>query len=566
MQGLTLSFGQAGIEAFVNQAIKSQLITELAGFTPKNSQIEVGSFEYDGSDTKDDYSGVVIRLTDGSLSGFNMTYTGITQLASGSPAGSQFLLSFATSNQFTVNYNWEETGTKRPAAYVDGRWIWGPKEGFDHSFSYGPAFASLGIQLTVSFQYDSTHNRYNIVNAGVNATPSGESANIPTHSVLQSEGSCFNTHVSDQVAQAVSTIDFGGGISKLIPPMIDSIAASGDLGNGIVFDFGLGDDGMQFSCASGQNGLRIGATGLASFKGTPYPVAPPAKLDLPPFLDSSNSSHVQAYVSGWSVNALNWGFYSANLLNVSVGPGNIQPPNVLWVKTYTTYVQALVKWDNDVMRADVTPKAAPTVSFQAAWNFDKSAMAKIQANLPSDVNTKLQDSTIIGNAYLSTSDLEEALTSISIDAQYFAQIESYTKVMGMICNHDLDYTLTIQTQDGSPKPYIKFSVQRSDLLSNLRLGIAPQSGAQTMQFDFVKLSSTATFESSSIPNFPTGINFGALVWGLAGEPQYELLASTMGKIGVPIPIMQGFQFVFEQAQLNVADGYVSILAQVELKS
>jgi len=40
----------------------------------------------------------------------------------------------------------------------------------------------------------------------------------------------------------------------------------------------------------------------------------------------------------------------------------------------------------------------------------------------------------------------------------------------------------------------------------------------------------------------------------------------MGKTGVPLPIMSGFQFLFSQAELSVQDGFVSIKSQVQYKS
>ena len=39
----------------------------------------------------------------------------------------------------------------------------------------------------------------------------------------------------------------------------------------------------------------------------------------------------------------------------------------------------------------------------------------------------------------------------------------------------------------------------------------------------------------------------------------------MGQTSVPLPIVKGFQFLFEQAEVRNQEGYVSVLANVELE-
>ena len=53
---------------------------------------------------------------------------------------------------------------------------------------------------------------------------------------------------------------------------------------------------------------------------------------------------------------------------------------------------------------------------------------------------------------------------------------------------------------------------------------------------------------------------------MRAEPMYAQALRDLGKRGVPLPIMQGSQFVFDHAQLSVQDGYISILANVEFQS
>jgi hypothetical protein len=90
---------------------------------------------------------------------------------------------------------------------------------------------------------------------------------------------------------------------------------------------------------------------------------------------------------------------------------------------------------------------------------------------------------------------------------------------------------------------------------------------QTLQFvDFTHVSYAATFKSSTVPKFPPGTDFADLIWPVAGEPRYDEAMGAVGMIGLPLPIMSGFHFLFEDAELSIQEGYVSVLAQVEYDS
>ena len=133
----------------------------------------------------------------------------------------------------------------------------------------------------------------------------------------------------------------------------------------------------------------------------------------------------------------------------------------------------------------------------------------------------------------------------------------------MVVTHNIDYTLIIQ--DFQPtQPTIVFNVQRTDILSNPALGLGgDKNQAQTLQFDFINVSWASTFVSSSIPKLNAAAFSG--LWLNAGEPQYDKLMADLGKNGVPLPIMSGFQFDFDNAQVSVQENYISILANVMYK-
>jgi hypothetical protein len=179
--------------------------------------------------------------------------------------------------------------------------------------------------------------------------------------------------------------------------------------------------------------------------------------------------------------------------------------------------------------------------------------------LPSNVWTLINDN-LSGYAYTDIKALTSDLAAFGIDSSYYTTIEDGTSAVGMVVTQSIGMVLTILTGT-TPQPTISFTVARTDILTNLALGIAGT--AQTMQFTFQEVSSSATFTTSTIPDFP-GQNMAG-IWGAAGDSSYNETLTALGKIGVPLPIMSGFQFLFNDATLSVQQGYVSILAQVQFK-
>jgi hypothetical protein len=168
---------------------------------------------------------------------------------------------------------------------------------------------------------------------------------------------------------------------------------------------------------------------------------------------------------------------------------------------------------------------------------------------------------IEGDAYVLQADLEEALTEATVPETYFPTIEKAARAMGMAVTQNLRFTITIQ--NGAPQqPNLVFDVARTDVLQNLGLGISGT--AQTLKYSFNHVKYTATFVSTTVPGFNKA-DFGTLIWPVVGESQYSQALQAMGQTGVPLPIMSGFQFLFDQAQVSIQQGYVSVLANVQFK-
>jgi hypothetical protein len=556
MQAMTLSIGQAGINFFAQTLVANQLLQALKGLKLANSSPSIPDFYSYGFGYNCSFSKIKINLTNGTVSGFSPTYQGVQQQNTGNPAGSQFALSLAASN-FTANYSWVESYHEY-CCYSGGQFPYCHGDDNNGNYAYAPGIGNLAVTVLTAFQYAQSTNTWTISTVNTMAVTSNVSANIPSRSVVQNEDtSCFSSHVSDATAASISSIDFATPINAIIPPLLKSIPASGDLGNGIVFEWELGDAGLTFPNAKG---ISIGITGRVSYRGTYYQGTPPSALPVPPVPAPADAHYLQTYVSDYEVNALQWAYYQAGLLNATATPGTIPDPNALKVKTYVAFIKQLEPYKAYSMRADIKPQAAPVSAFQMVWQFTQANIDNLKSQLPIAVWTTLNNN-MIGNAYISKQTLETDLQSNDIGQAYYATIENGTSAMGMVDTQNIQMVLTILTPS-DPQPTITFNVSRTDILTNLALGIA--GNAQTMQFGFLELESAATFVSSTIPNFPGGQM--AMIWATVGDPNYTQVIADMGKTGVPLPIMSGFQFLFSQAALSIQSGFVSIKAQVQYKS
>ncbi|MDI2124980.1 hypothetical protein [Yinghuangia seranimata] len=548
MQALSLAIGPAGITYFTQQLVAQQMTDELARITPPDRTIPIPPFTVGGFGYSDSYSNVAIVLSNGSLSGFAPKSGTVVQ-----KSGGKFDLTLQA-QAFTAHYKWHESYSDYSCVAGDigpvCNWINGSDD-----YPYGPVFGSLTTVVTLGFQYNATSKTYDVVLAGTPTTSTaGVQPNVPGQSVIQTQvGSCFSSHVSDATAASVSAIDFSKPIADVFPPLIKSIAGSGHLTDDITYDFGVGDSGMSFP---GDAGIAIGITGSVSYKGTPYPGTPPTGLPVPP--PPTDSHHLQTYVSNYELNALYWAFYQAGRLTLTINATDLPDPDALHCKTYANWIKSLKRYSAFAMRADIAPKAPPTVSFQKVWVLNTAAMQTLQAKLPANVYTLLGG--LAGNGYVTEGALDGDLQDAGINQQYWPTITQAAYAPGMALAQSMRFTLTIL--DGEPEqPNIVFDLTRTDILQNLGLGKTQAAGsdAQTLMFDFLHAVYDATFVSSTVPDFD-GSDFGDKLWPTIGEIAYDKELAAIGHTGTPLPIMSGFHFLFDQAQLSIQEGFVSILA------
>jgi hypothetical protein len=543
--------GPAGIDYFVQRLVAGDLAKMLEKLQPPDNNLSIPDFSNSGYGFKISYTNIHVALRNGSLAGFHPIYAPpIVQ----NPGG-KFALTLKAAN-FTANYKWHESYHNTYCLYSN-RGSNCSSTDPTADYDYGPVIGLLTAQVTLGFEFDPGTKTYEIKVVSSSGQSANITPNIPSRSVVQNQDQgCFTSKVNDATAQAVSSINFGGAIAQLIPPLLKSIPGSGKLANDIYYDFGLGESGIEFP--ADNKGLKIGVTGKVRYRDQEYPGTPPPALPLPP--PPLDQNHLQVYVSAYELNALHWAYWKAGLLNTVVTPSDLPDPDVLKAKTYITMIPSFKPYAPFSMQAMVVPLEAPMAGFQEVYQFSKSAMESLSKQIPSDVYVQIQG--LEGDGYATRADLEEALTEAQVPAQWFDAVRNTTKGMGMVAVQNIQFTLTIQ--NGAPQqPNVVFSVKRTDVLDNLTLGTSGD--AQTMKYGFRKVKSAATFVSSTVPKFESK-TFGDIIWPIAGEPRYSQTLIAMGQTGVPIPIMSGFHFLFDKATLSIQEGYVSILAQVTFKT
>ncbi|MCU1732577.1 MULTISPECIES: hypothetical protein [unclassified Pseudomonas] len=563
MQTLTIAIGQAGIDFFCRQFLSPRLQDLIRSMPVPDRLIDVGSFHGSGSGMGTDYSNVKVALSAGHLQGFSPVYRSVTQLASGNPTGSEFNLEFAAS-AFTAQYQWHETGKSKECIQNMSGTVSCQSRNIDRTYDYAPGFSGLQVQVIAAFQFDTTSQTYNVVERRSVATPGEVSANIPSSSVVRNEiQGCSTTEVSASTREAVSQLDFSALINQIMPASLRSIPSSGNLGHDILFEFGLGESGLGFDTTAGRNGFKIGVTGRVRYKGEAYPVPAPAPLGLPPIPEASDPNYLQTYVSSYSINGLQWACFKAGLLHTTATTGNIPNPDALRCATYASAVEALSEYDDTDMYAEIVSAEAPTTAFQSVWEMTDAVLVRV-ATIPGITAVMPAVSKLRGHSYLEQAELEKALAARQVSPALIAEVVNCARQSGMVMRQKLHFTVFLDT-GAATLPKIEFSVSRTDFLTNLRLGLAPASTAQILKFDYQKNSSTTTFLSSTVPDFAdeVGSQFGSILWTVV-ESQYDDCLRRMGAEGVPLPMMQMFHFVFEEAEVSIQQDFVSIKAKVHL--
>jgi hypothetical protein len=306
-------------------------------------------------------------------------------------------------------------------------------------------------------------------------------------------------------------------------------------------------------------------------------------------LDVHGLYHLQMYVSDYVLNGLYWAFANAGLLTETVTPAMLQQwgldPSVLYVSTYYKSIpstdplhKALEPYSNSLKKMNALVRPAqgtyepvipPRVAFQNVYVFNSNTLTTLQDDTrlvdstnknPNWVYDAISGSTITTNAYVDINDLTSDLNDLGIGSPYVQYIASDIQELGALVTHNLELTCTIQDATvpavnpppNSPAPYFTFTLTRYDILTDLKLGISKSGKAQTLQFTHTECQPAPTVTMTA-SNFVPASSFIwlASVWSTVGEFAYSNLLTELGQIGVPLPIMSRFQFLFEEALTNL---------------
>jgi len=415
------------------------------------------------------------------------------------------------------------------------------------------------MTITVVFQFVFSNNdwQFNFIRAAV--TTSGVSPNIPSNSIVNSQenSGCFSTQVSNATKTAVDTIDLSTPIQALLKPLFQSIPSSGNLTPDIVFQFPIGPSGLTFP---GSSGIAAGITGEVTYKGTAYAGSNPPQLSVPPI---PANNHLNYYASDYTFSALMWAFFEEGDLVATATPGNIPDPAALNTSNYNnTPLQALyTAYPNLPMTANIKALVAPTVQFKQIYDLTAANIGGLQNQLPPAVYTQLQ--VLKGSVFMDEPSFLAALVNALGQAnagQYKTVIEGVAQVVGAVATHSDQVILNV-VDTGNTIPVITFNVSQTDVLQGFALGISGTT--QTLQFAFQIVSplTTTQFVSSPIP----GINSGdfSYIWNWVLQPVYGLEVAKIGQAGVALPRIQGFNFLFNKANITLASGYANVLSDVQ---
>lgn len=416
MQALTCAISLTGLRYLAQYYLGGSMVRVLStDLVPPDRILSLGDIDIDTTKAGSDRAtATVVSLSNGSLEKFNPVFQSLTQGNDG-----QFAIVLQASGM-SVNYTWSEH-----YEYYEGPVDQGPRSG---TWPYTMGVDSFTI--TVPFSLTQQARSYVLAIGKVRAVPTGLHPNIPGNSVVQHEpGPCFSQAVDDTTVQALENIDFAPSVQKVLQNLFGTIQASGQLTPNILFNFNEGDTPLAFSA---NTGLTLGVTGSTTWRDEAYTDGTPPSLAIPSI---PTANHVHLFASDYQFNELYWAFYKDGRLDTTITAGQLGTPAELNTSYYQNGSLAALyrQYPNLPMSVSVTPQAAPTVTFQTAYQLsygDDGVLTTQEAALsPSDYQ---QLATLSGTVYLSQEAYTAALqTALGPDAaKYTQQIVQASVVTG----------------------------------------------------------------------------------------------------------------------------------------
>ena len=548
LQSLTLAISPDGLRYFSAVLLDDALLRAMAQLTPPDRCLERPMINYGGHGSSTNFAlDVKINLTGGAMASFKPAITSLTQQDNG-----HFAVVMTAIN-FQATYQWRERFTQQVCSFGFCSIL----GAIDRNYTYAIGFGSMVANVVFQFQpgdhaWQLTLRKSELTNTQV--VPA-----IPSGSMLNNEvGGGFGSHVAKETEKVLDVTDFGSRFNALLAPLFGSIPASGHLTPQIVFHFPVGPGGLTFP---GNSGMALGVSGEVRYNDVPYPGANPPQLALPPV---PTSHHLHYYVADYAFNALFWAFFCAGGMHATASQGNVPDPAVLNTANYKgTPLQALyLAYPNLPMMALITARAAPTVQFEAVYDLSAAQLGQLRDRLPGAIYSLLEAG-LVGAVYMDEAAFMAALVGLlgQADAdQYKALIESVARVLGAVVRHRLGVDMQVLSH-GSAVTAFTFELEQTDVLQGFVLDHSGNTQTLQFQFQIVPSLTVAKLLSSTI----TGIDAGAFayIWNWVLQPVFASQMNKIGKAGVALPRIAGFNFLFAQAQITLNSGYVAVLANVE---
>ena len=569
LQGLTIAMSLGGIQYLFQTSLQPPIVTALQAMTVPAPSIDLPTpllFPAGkGSSAQADPAwppfheptywaiNATVSLKNGTLVNFRPTFQEITQGNDG-----EFTVKMAAQD-LVVDYDWTDSYGEQQCAWDGHPGDKGCKDLGQHNnpFKYELGIGTWTIVIVFRFQYAANAWQLSLVSA--TSATDGLTPNIPPDSVVgvTGESSCFTPAVVTNTESALKNIDFSGAVRGALEHVFKTIPQSGWITPDIGFDFAIGPSGLTFP---GGSGFAAGTAGAASWKGHMYAAADPPQLKLP---EVPAAHHLSYFISDYSVNSLFWAFFKADLLKTLATQANTGG-NSSMLKTgtfqgtpaqviYTTYPDA-------PMTASIDALSEPTVALQPVYEPTAKALGACQPPLPEAILTKLAG--MEANVYVSEASLFQDLVAHLGEADadaYKTSIESAARGFAAVVTYSNQVTMNVLWQGGTI-PVLTYDVSETDTLDGLVL--AHSGTTQTLQFvpSIIPGLTSAKFVSSPFP----GIDVQGFPWiyNLVLQKVFASAAQAVGRAGVALPRIDGFNFLFDRASIVLDQGYASVLADV----
>ena len=179
--------------------------------------------------------------------------------------------------------------------------------------------------------------------------------------------------------------------------------------------------------------------------------------------------------------------------------------------------------------------------------------------LPPDV---YNDITGLANiVYLDQTSFVTALQNAigSSVGKYQTQILQASYVTGAIVTQNVQAVFNV-IRAGNTIPVFTVAFHETDFQQNFHLGAVGYN--QTVQSDLQLIDgeTQATLVHSNIKGIDNS-SFPS-IWNFVLQPIYALETQKMAHTGVPLPFMEGFEFLFNQATVAIQPGYADVLANM----